>query len=195
MQSAPSTIICSGSACCFRLLHAYRRMHPPDAAIREAYRSPRLGSSAAPAWAVRPASLTPAVHTPQGRCCATKTAPRHACHTCSHRTPLIRVNCADAAAVAALLHAFSDCACLLVVLWHPLHWYCGCCGAAAAPYLFDTAFKLTAASTATLVLASPRLAAESALNKTLQLNRIVDTRNFHFNFMPSKECWIVLWII
>ena len=38
--SVPSTIICSGSTCCLRLLHTYRQMHPPDAAIREAYRSP-----------------------------------------------------------------------------------------------------------------------------------------------------------
>ena len=43
--------------------------------------------------------------------CARKTAPRHACR----RTPLIRVNCADAAAVAALPHTCSDCACLPVV--------------------------------------------------------------------------------
>ena len=62
MQSAPSTILCSGSACCSKLLHAYRRMQPPDAAIREAYRP---GSRAAPAQAVGPASLTLAVHTPR----------------------------------------------------------------------------------------------------------------------------------
>ena len=43
--------------------------------------------------------------------CARKTTPRHCC--C--RTPLIRVNCADAAAVATLPHAYSDCACLPVV--------------------------------------------------------------------------------
>ena len=48
--------------------------------------------------------------------------------------------------------------------------YCGGCGAAAAPChgLFDAAFKMSAAFAATLVLAGPRLAAESAHNKTLQ---------------------------
>ena len=52
---------------------------------------------------------------------------------------------------------------------------------AAAPCLFDAAFKLTAAFTATLVLAGPRQAAESAHNKTLQftnpnsVTRVLDT--------------------
>ena len=35
-------IICSRRACCLKLLHAYRGMHPPDAAIRAARLSPRL---------------------------------------------------------------------------------------------------------------------------------------------------------
>ena len=42
LQSAPSTIICSRSACCLRLLHAYRRKHPPDAATSATRLSPRL---------------------------------------------------------------------------------------------------------------------------------------------------------
>ena len=58
----------------------------------------------------------------------------------------------------------------LVCLWCPTSSarYCGGCGAAEAPCLFNTAFKLSAAFTATLVLASPRPVAESAHNKTLQ---------------------------
>ena len=46
--------------------------------------------------------------------CARKAAPRRAARACS-RTPLFRVNSADAAAVAALPPACSDCACLSVV--------------------------------------------------------------------------------
>ena len=77
------------------------------------------GPSIPPAWKSRGtcssgwAFLIPAAPTPQRRPagCARKTAPRHACR----RTPLIQVNCADAAAVAALPHTCSDCACLPVV--------------------------------------------------------------------------------
>ena len=59
---------------------------------------------------------------------------------------------------------------VLVCLWCPTSSarYCGGCGAVEAPCLFDAAFKLSAAFTATLVLASPRPVAESAHNKTLQ---------------------------
>ena len=99
MQSAPSTIIFSRSACCLRLLHAYRQIQSPEAAIREAHRFPRPGSSAAPAQAVEPACCA---YLSAGPGCARKSAPRHACR----RTPLIRVKCADAAAVAALPHLF-----------------------------------------------------------------------------------------
>ena len=44
-----STIICSRSACCLRM-HAYRRMHPPEAAICEA------------AWPIDPPGLEAAQH-------------------------------------------------------------------------------------------------------------------------------------
>ena len=64
LHSAPSTIICLRSACCLRLLHACRVMHPPDAAIRAARLSPIFGSPAAP-QAVEPGILTPAVPAPQ----------------------------------------------------------------------------------------------------------------------------------
>ena len=40
LGSAPSNLACSRTACCLRLLHAYRRMHPPDATIRAARLSP-----------------------------------------------------------------------------------------------------------------------------------------------------------
>ena len=66
LASMPSTIICSRSASCLRL-HAYRRTHPSEAAIREAHRSPQPGSRAAPAQAVEPAIPTPAAPTPQQR--------------------------------------------------------------------------------------------------------------------------------
>ena len=46
--------------------------------------------------------------------CARKAAPRRAARAC-RRTPLFRVNCADAAVVAALPPACSDFACLSVV--------------------------------------------------------------------------------
>ena len=42
LQSAPSTVICSRSAYCLMLLHVYRRMHPPDTAIRAVSLCPRL---------------------------------------------------------------------------------------------------------------------------------------------------------
>ena len=42
-------------------------MHPQEAAIREAHRSPRPGNRAAPAQAIEPAILTPAAPTPQRR--------------------------------------------------------------------------------------------------------------------------------
>ena len=85
------------------LLEAAVRMHPPDAAIRAARLSPRLqpapAARAAPAQALEPGILTPAVPAPERRHksagCAREAAPRHAC--C--RTPLLRANCADAAAV------------------------------------------------------------------------------------------------
>ena len=71
---------------------------------------PRPGSRAAPAQAVEPAILTPAAPNPQQR----PAVPERQLPDC-RRTPLIRVNCADATAVVALPHACSDCACLPVV--------------------------------------------------------------------------------
>ena len=83
-------------------------------------------------------------------------APRHACS----RTPFLRVNRADTAAVAALPRACSDCALrrrdggdAALLIRHNIQ----------IDYS-DTAF------TSTVVLAGPRPAAESAHNKTLQLN-------------------------
>ena len=111
-QSAPSTVICLRSACCLKLLHAnalFRCSHPRGPSI------PAPASHAAPAKAAEPAILTPAVPAPQrGRKsadCARKAAPSIACST----TPLLRVSCVGAAAVAAPPHVCSDCACLPVV--------------------------------------------------------------------------------
>ena len=79
---------------------------------------PAPAGRAAPAQAVESAILTPAVPAPQRRQksagCARKAAPRRAARAC-RRTPLFRVNSADAAVVAALPPACSDCACLSVV--------------------------------------------------------------------------------
>ena len=65
--------------------------------------------------ACRPRSSCRRVPAPQRVCkfagCARKAAPRHACR----RTPLLRVSCADAAAVAAPSHACLDCVYLPVV--------------------------------------------------------------------------------
>ena len=88
----------SRSTCCLRLLRANapsRCSHPCGPSI------PAPGGSAAHAQAVEPASQTPAVPAPPRRRksagCARRAASLHACR----RTPLmIRVNCADAAAVA-----------------------------------------------------------------------------------------------
>ena len=86
-------------------------MHPPEAAICEA------------AWPIDPPGLEAEQHLlkwsslPSSRLLrlplssARATAPRHACR----KSPLIRVDCADAVVVVALPHACSDCACLPVV--------------------------------------------------------------------------------
>ena len=89
LQSARSTIICSRSAYCLRLLHAYRRMHPPDAATSATRLSPRLEAAQ---HLLKRSSRHPHA------CCACpsaarKAAPRHACR----RTTLLRVICANAA--------------------------------------------------------------------------------------------------
>ena len=117
----------SRSTCCLRLLRANapsRCSHPCGPSI------PAPGGSAAHAQAVEPASQTPAVPAPPRRRksagCARRAASLHACR----RTPLmIRVNCADAAAVAAppYITGSSDCrrAPHLRVGSSPLHWRCG----------------------------------------------------------------------
>ena len=100
----PLTIICSKCACCFRLLFAYRRMHPPDqpSALPVCPRSRKPRSTCSSCRACPP---VPAPHrgsaVPKG----------HA----RSRTPFLRVNSTNAAAVAALPRACSDCACLPVV--------------------------------------------------------------------------------
>ena len=94
------------------LLHANapsRCSHPHSQSI------PAPAGRVAPAQAVEPAILTPAVPAPEWRRksagCARKASPLHACR----RSPLLRVNCAHAAAAAAQPHACSDCACLPVM--------------------------------------------------------------------------------
>ena len=108
LLSAPSTVICSRRACCLRLLLANAPSRC-SAAIRAARLSPRLQAALLlPACACPSAGLQVCLLRP---CCARKAAPRHACR----RTPLLRVSCADAAAVAAPSHACLDCVYLPVV--------------------------------------------------------------------------------
>ena len=79
LQSAPSTVICSRSACCLKLMHANapsRCSHPHGPSI------PAPAGRAAPAQAVESSILTPTVSAPQRRRksagCARKADPRHA---------------------------------------------------------------------------------------------------------------------
>ena len=90
LHGAPSTVICSRSACCLRLLHPCRRMHPP--------RGPSI--PAPDCRAAQTASLTPAVPGPlRLPARAVPERPLPAIPAVGH--PLIRVNYADAAAVVA----------------------------------------------------------------------------------------------
>ena len=82
-------------AACVQTNAASRRSHPRGLPARK----PRCTCSSGRACQ------------PHACCAYPSTAPRHAWRW----TPLIRVNCADATAVAALPHACSDCACLPVM--------------------------------------------------------------------------------
>ena len=128
-------------------------MHPPDAAISAVRLSQHL--EAAQHLLKRPSlpsSRLLCLPLTCNRLCR-EAAPRHACS----RTPLLRVNRADTAAVAALPRACSDCALrrrdAALLIRHDIQIHYS-----------------NAAFTSTVVLAGPRPAAESAHNMTLQLN-------------------------
>ena len=130
----------------------YRRMRSPDAAIRAVRLSQHLEAEQhllkRPSL---PSSRLLCLPLTCKRLCR-EAAPHHACR----RTPLLRVNRADTAAVAALPRACSDCALrrrdTAPLIQHNIH--------------IDYS---NAAFTSPVVLAGPRPAAESAHNKTLQL--------------------------
>ena len=164
LASMPSTIICSRSASCLRL-HAYRRTHPPEAAIREAHRSPRPGSRAAPAQAVEPAIPTPAAPTPQQRPAVPErqlpATPAVGPLSSESTVPMLRRlwRCPTPAQTVLL--------CLCCPTSRILRRLRRRCGA----LFIRRGIQIVcsgAACTASLVLAGPRPAAESAHNKTLQ---------------------------
>ena len=93
-------------AACLEAFDCYRRMRPPHAAISAVRLSPHL--EAAQHLLKRPSlpsSRLLCLPLICNRLCR-EAAPRHACR----RTPLLRVNRADTAEVAALSRACSDCA-------------------------------------------------------------------------------------
>ena len=127
-------------------------MRPPDAAIHAVRLSPHL--EAAQHLLKRlslPSSRLLCLPLICNRLCR-EAAPRHACR----RTPLLRFNRADTAAVVALPRACSDCALrrrdAALLIRHDIQIHYS-----------------NAAFTSTVVQAGPRPAAESAHNMTLQL--------------------------
>ena len=140
-------------AACLDAFDCYRRMRPPDAAIHAVRLSQHLEAAQ---------HLLKCLPLTCKRLCR-EAAPRHACS----RTPFLRVNRADTAAVAALPRACSDCALrrrdAALLIRHNIQ----------IDYS-DTAF------TSTVVLAGPRPAAESAHNMTLQLLFTILSRFLHW---------------
>ena len=114
LQSEPSTIICSRSARFLTLTRAQRRVRPPDAAIRAARPSPRLEAVRRRLKAVEPAVPTPAVRLPLSGAASLPAAPERPLPA-PPAVPLLRVNCAGAAAIAAPPRACSGWACLPAV--------------------------------------------------------------------------------
>ena len=109
-------INCSGSACCLRMLHAYRRIHRSDAAIRAARLPPRLEAAQhLPTRSSLPSSRQLCL--PNSGASSLPTVPAGRSPPYLPRTTLLRVNCADAAADAA---PPQDCYCCACLLWCPI---------------------------------------------------------------------------
>ena len=197
----PSTIICSRSECCLRLLHATdecTQQRPPDAAIRAARLSPRLeAAQQLLKQSSLPSSRFLCLPLSGARLCR-KAASRHACR----RTPLLRVNLNDAAAVSAAPHACSDCACLPVVPYKPpMHAYRRtltaeptastqqCLWCRCATLLIRHSIQLDCDAALTWIRAGPRPAAELAHNKTLQ------SKNRYLSVLHKSTRRVTCWYL